>query len=52
MFSELIPYIQDLIYIVNVDFYKDEIRHLLFALEKCVNKICIKFKMCSEIGHQ
>ena len=52
MFSELIPYIQDLIYIVNVDFYKDEIRHLLFALEKCVNKICIRFKMCSEIGHQ
>ena len=52
MFSELIPYIQDLIYIIKVDFYKDEIRHLLFALEKCVNKICIKFKMCSEIGHQ
>ena len=52
MFSELIPYIQDLIYIVNVDFYEDELRHILFALEKCVNKICKKFKMCSEIGHQ
>ena len=39
MFSELIPYIQDLIYIVNVDFYENEIRHILFALEKCVNKI-------------
>ena len=52
MFSELIPYIQDLIYNLNVDFYEDEIRHILFALEKCVNKICQKFKMCSEIGHQ
>ena len=52
IFSELIPYIQDLIYIVNVDFYEDEIRHILFALEKCVNKICQKFKMCSEVGHQ
>ena len=52
MFSELIPYIQDLIYIVNVYFYEEEIRHILFALEKCVNKICKKFKMCSEIGHQ
>ena len=52
IFSELIPYIQDLIYIVNVGFYEDEIRHILFALEKCVNKICQKFRMCSEIGHQ
>ena len=52
IFSELIPYIQDLIYLVNVNYYEDEIRHLLFALEKCVNKICRKFKMCNEIGHQ
>ena len=52
IFSELIPYIQDLIYQLNVNYYEDEIRHLLFALEKCVNKICRKFKMCSEIGHQ
>ena len=52
IFSELIPYIQDLIYQLNVNYYEDEIRHLLFALEKCVNKICRKFKMCYEIGHQ
>ena len=52
IFAELIPYIQDLIYLLNVDYYEDEIRHLLFALEKCVNKICRKFKMCSEIGHE
>ena len=52
IFAELIPYIQDLIYLLNVDYYEDEIRHLLFALEKCVNKICRTFKMCSEIGHE
>ena len=52
MFSELIPYIQDLIYLLNVNNYEDEIRHLLFAIEKCVNKLCKKFKMCNEIGHQ
>ena len=52
MFSELIPYIQDLIYLLNVNQYEDEIRHLLFAIEKCVNKLCLKFKMCNEIGHQ
>ena len=52
MFSELIPYIQDLIYLLNVNQYEDEIRHLLFAIEKCVNKLCQKFKMCNEIGHQ
>ena len=51
IFSELIPYIQDLIYLVNVNYYENEIRHLLFALEKCVNKICGKFKMCNEIGY-
>ena len=52
LFSEIIPYIQELIYLLNVEYFEDEIRHLLFALEKCVNKMCKKFKMCSEIGHQ
>ena len=52
LFSELIPYIQELIYLLNVKYYEDEIRHILFALEKCINKMCKKFKMCSEIGHQ
>ena len=52
LFSELIPYIQELIYLLNVNYFENEIRHLLFALEKCVHKICKKFKMCSEINHQ
>ena len=51
IFSELIPFFQDLIYLLNVNYYEDEIRHLLFALEKCVNKICSKFKMSNEIGY-
>ena len=52
IFSELIPYIQELIYLLNVKFYEKEIRSILFAMEKCINKICKKIKMCSEIGHQ
>ena len=52
LFSELIPFIQELIYLLNVDYFENEIRHILFAIEKCVNKICRKFKMCSEINHQ
>ena len=52
LFSNLIPYIQDLIYLLNVDYYQNDIRHIIFALEKCVNKLCVKFKMSNEIGHE
>ena len=52
LFSNLIPYIKNLIFLLKVDYYENEIRHILFALEKCVNKLCIKFKMSNEIGHE
>ena len=52
LFSNLIPYIKDLIFLLKIDYYQDDIRHILFALEKCVNKLCIKFKMSNEIGHE
>ena len=52
LFSDLIPYIKNLIFLLKIDYYEEDIRHLLFALEKCVNKLCIKFKMSNEIGHE
>ena len=52
LFSNLIPYIKDLLFLLKVDYYEDDIRHILFALEKCVNKLCVKFKMNNEIGHE
>ena len=52
LFSNLIPYIKDLIFLCKVDYYQEDIRHILFALEKCVNKLCIKFRMNNEIGHE
>ena len=52
LFSNLIPYIQDLIFLLKVDYYKDDIRYIIFAIEKCVNKLCVKFKMSNEIGHE
>ena len=52
LFSYLIPYIQDLIFLLKVDYYESDIRHILFALEKCVNKLCVKFKMVNEIAHE
>ena len=52
LFSNLIPYIKNLIFLLKVDYYEDDIRHILFALEKCVNKLCVKFKMNNEIGHE
>ena len=52
LFSYLIPYIQDLIFLLKIDYYENDIRHILFALEKCVNKLCVKFKMVNEIAHE
>ena len=52
LFSNLIPYIQDLIFLLKVDYYEDDIRHILFTLEKCVNKLCVKFKMSNEVAHE
>ena len=52
LFSYLIPYIQDLIFLLKIDYYESDIRLILFALEKCVNKLCVKFKMVNEIAHE
>ena len=52
LFSYSIEYIKDLIFLLRIYYYEEDIRHLLFALEKCVNKLCIKFKMNNEIGHE
>ena len=52
LFSNLIPYVKDLIFLLNVNYYQADIRNILFALEKCVNKLCVKFRMNNEIGHE
>ena len=52
LFSYSIEYIKDLIFLLKIYYYEEDIRHILFTLEKCINKLCIKFKMNNEIGHE
>ena len=52
LFSYSIEYIKDLVFLLKVYYYEDDIRHILFTMEKCVNKLCLKFKMNNEIGHE
>ena len=36
----------DLVNLFNIENYEVDIRHLLFAIEKCINKICKKINEC------
>ena len=51
LFTNVIKYSNDLLFILNMDYYKKEIRNLLFAVEKCVYKICLKIKMTNEMSY-
>ena len=39
-----------LVFLLNTKFYENEIRMLLFAIKKCINKVCEKIKINEKIG--
>ena len=50
IFSGTVMFTVDLIYLMNISLYESDIRHILFAIEKCLVKICKKIKICGEIS--
>ena len=50
LFVNVINFANDINCLLCPDFYKNEMKRLLFAFEKCIINICKKIKMCQKIN--
>ena len=50
LFKNIINFIVKLFQSINIEYYTEEIRYILFSLEKCIIKICQKIKMTNEMS--
>ena len=49
-FKSLIFFLIKIFESINIDYFINEIRNILFSIQKCVNKICQKIKMTKEMS--
>ena len=50
LFKNIINFIVKILQCINIEYYTEEIRYILFSLEKCIIKICKKIKMTNEMS--
>jgi len=51
IFVNIINYSNNIVNLICYDYYKKEIKRLLFAIEKCIIKICKKIKMDQKMNN-
>ena len=51
LFVNIINYTNNIVEIIFCDYYKKEMKKLLFSLEKCIVKICKKLKMTQKMNN-
>ena len=51
IFVNIINYSNNIVNLICYDYYKKEIKRLLFAIEKCIIKICKKIKMTQKMNN-
>jgi hypothetical protein len=50
LFQNIIYFLYNIFETINIEFYIEEVRYILFSLEKCIVKICKKIKMTKEMS--
>ena len=50
LFRNIVNFIVKIIESINIEYFTEEIRCILFSLEKCVFKVCKKIKMTKEMS--